>query len=222
MALMEQYRWPGNVRELRNVVERLVLLGPEGVIRPEHLPSEIRFARRSAAELTRPFLGAQAADVVHAAIAASEALADVEACSALAPLLTSADQTLADAAHRALVALTGRDHGRDAARWSAWVAQERAWLAAARQLAGLLTRGAPERALRALHELEGRTLFVSERAELAAYALGHPSPEVRLAAIAALRPLVSESSLAPLAARIAEDVDPRVRAAARDALSGLR
>ena len=49
MALMEQYRWPGNVRELRNVVERLVLLGPEGVIRPEHLPSEIRFARRSAA-----------------------------------------------------------------------------------------------------------------------------------------------------------------------------
>ncbi len=185
-------------------------------------PSAALFARRSAAELTRPFLGSKASDVVHAAIAASEALHDVEACSALAPLLTAADQTVADAAHRALAALAGRDHGRDPARWSTWIAQERAWLAAARQLVGVLTRGAPERAIAALRELEGRTLFVSERAELAAYGLGHPSPEVRLAAIAALAPLVSENSLAPLAARNAEDVDPRVRAAAREALLGLR
>ncbi|MCB9697230.1 MAG: sigma-54-dependent Fis family transcriptional regulator [Alphaproteobacteria bacterium] len=45
MALLQQHRWPGNVRELRNLVERLVLLGPDDVIRAEHLPPEIRFAR---------------------------------------------------------------------------------------------------------------------------------------------------------------------------------
>ena len=49
MALLQAYRWPGNVRELRNIMERLVLLGPDDVIRSEDLPSEIRYARRNAA-----------------------------------------------------------------------------------------------------------------------------------------------------------------------------
>lgn len=47
LALLQQYRWPGNVRELRNVLERLVILGPDDVIRAEDLPTEIRFAARS-------------------------------------------------------------------------------------------------------------------------------------------------------------------------------
>lgn len=41
------YRWPGNVRELKNVVERTLLLHPEQLIEPNHLPPEIsklRFA----------------------------------------------------------------------------------------------------------------------------------------------------------------------------------
>ncbi|MGE5246975.1 MAG: sigma-54-dependent transcriptional regulator [Verrucomicrobiota bacterium] len=39
------YRWPGNCRELRNVVERIVVLENDEVVRPEHLPAEILQAR---------------------------------------------------------------------------------------------------------------------------------------------------------------------------------
>ena len=40
-ALLGAYPWPGNVRELRNVMERIVVLGSGGEVRPEHLPKEI-------------------------------------------------------------------------------------------------------------------------------------------------------------------------------------
>jgi transcriptional regulator with PAS, ATPase and Fis domain len=40
-ALMD-YPWPGNVRELRNVVERLVVNGPTGLVGIVELPAEIR------------------------------------------------------------------------------------------------------------------------------------------------------------------------------------
>src|SRR5262249_55586610 len=36
------YDWPGNVRELRNMVERLVIMSPRDVIRPDDLPSPLR------------------------------------------------------------------------------------------------------------------------------------------------------------------------------------
>jgi DNA-binding NtrC family response regulator len=49
MALLEAYNWPGNVRELRNVIERLVLLAAENVVRVEHLPAEIQYARTAVA-----------------------------------------------------------------------------------------------------------------------------------------------------------------------------
>jgi two-component system, NtrC family, response regulator AtoC len=41
---LRAYRWPGNVRELRNVLERLVLLGEDGVLQTSDLPVEIRYA----------------------------------------------------------------------------------------------------------------------------------------------------------------------------------
>ncbi len=45
MERLQAYSWPGNVRELRNTLERLILLAPEPIVRAEHLPAEIRFAR---------------------------------------------------------------------------------------------------------------------------------------------------------------------------------
>ncbi|MBX2797556.1 MAG: sigma-54 dependent transcriptional regulator [Myxococcales bacterium] len=47
MELLESYNWPGNVRELRNLMERLVLLGPSDVVHPDDLPSQIRWAERA-------------------------------------------------------------------------------------------------------------------------------------------------------------------------------
>jgi DNA-binding NtrC family response regulator len=45
MSRLTSYPWPGNVRELRNVIERIVILEAEDVIRSENLPPEIRFGR---------------------------------------------------------------------------------------------------------------------------------------------------------------------------------
>ncbi len=41
-AALMRHAWPGNVRELRNLVERLVVLKPEGAIEEEDLPVKIR------------------------------------------------------------------------------------------------------------------------------------------------------------------------------------
>ncbi|HTG00693.1 MAG TPA: sigma-54 dependent transcriptional regulator [Nitrospirota bacterium] len=39
--ILASYNWPGNIRELRNLLERLVVLEGEEVIKPEHLPNWI-------------------------------------------------------------------------------------------------------------------------------------------------------------------------------------
>jgi two-component system NtrC family response regulator len=51
LQVLMRYNWPGNVRELENVMERLVVLGKGAVIRPEHLPPEIRQAKRRVANV---------------------------------------------------------------------------------------------------------------------------------------------------------------------------
>jgi transcriptional regulator with PAS, ATPase and Fis domain len=40
--LLQQYPWPGNIRELKNVIERTMILAPEGDIDAITLPEEIR------------------------------------------------------------------------------------------------------------------------------------------------------------------------------------
>src|SRR5262249_30799547 len=42
MVHLREYHWPGNVRELENLLERLVILADEPVIRASHLPPAIR------------------------------------------------------------------------------------------------------------------------------------------------------------------------------------
>lgn len=44
LDLLSKYYWPGNVRELENLMERLVVIHEEQVIRPHHLPEAVRNA----------------------------------------------------------------------------------------------------------------------------------------------------------------------------------
>ena len=42
MVHLWEYDWPGNVRELENLIERMVILSEDSVVRVENLPSNIR------------------------------------------------------------------------------------------------------------------------------------------------------------------------------------
>jgi DNA-binding NtrC family response regulator len=41
MAMMERYNWPGNVRELENLIERLVVLNEDRIVRATDLPDYV-------------------------------------------------------------------------------------------------------------------------------------------------------------------------------------
>ncbi len=41
-TMLQQYSWPGNIRELRNFIERLIIMTPGQVIRPDDLPHDFR------------------------------------------------------------------------------------------------------------------------------------------------------------------------------------
>jgi transcriptional regulator with PAS, ATPase and Fis domain len=41
MAIMERYSWPGNVREVENLIERLVVLNEDGIVRTFDLPDYV-------------------------------------------------------------------------------------------------------------------------------------------------------------------------------------
>lgn len=66
---LERYDWPGNVRELKNLIERLVVLSPKDVIRPEDLPGEF---------LTHEKSNTQYAIKIHKIVPLDEIISDVE------------------------------------------------------------------------------------------------------------------------------------------------
>jgi DNA-binding NtrC family response regulator len=52
LEVLAQHNWPGNVRELENVVEHLVVLGKGDVVRPEHLPANLRQRKSRVANIS--------------------------------------------------------------------------------------------------------------------------------------------------------------------------
>jgi len=52
--LLVAYRWPGNIRELRNMIERIVVLENDEIVRPEHLPAEVVRRREGTEGVPRP------------------------------------------------------------------------------------------------------------------------------------------------------------------------
>ena len=49
LAIFMRHDWPGNIRELENAIEHAFILCPQGLIRPEHLPDQLRRESQPAA-----------------------------------------------------------------------------------------------------------------------------------------------------------------------------
>ncbi len=65
-----QYRWPGNVRELANLVERLVIIYPYGVVDVDDLPDKFRISKGETRELAKPALDSAVTENIMAELAA--------------------------------------------------------------------------------------------------------------------------------------------------------
>ena len=65
-----QYRWPGNVRELANLVERLVIIYPYGVVDVDDLPDKFRISKGGARDLVKPAVDRAVTENVMAELAA--------------------------------------------------------------------------------------------------------------------------------------------------------
>ncbi|VAW84470.1 Flagellar regulatory protein FleQ, partial [hydrothermal vent metagenome] len=65
-----QYRWPGNVRELANLVERLVIIYPYGVVDVDDLPDKFRISKGEARDLVKPAFDRAVTENIMAELAA--------------------------------------------------------------------------------------------------------------------------------------------------------
>ena len=62
MVHLWEYDWPGNVRELENLIERMVVLSDDGIIRVDSLPPNIR-SFISEKKIPRPTLTEEGIDL---------------------------------------------------------------------------------------------------------------------------------------------------------------
>lgn len=54
IEIFKEYEWPGNIRELQNVIERLLIMTDEDIIKPEHLPANIlRYKTKTVIDIPR-------------------------------------------------------------------------------------------------------------------------------------------------------------------------
>ena len=58
LEILAAYRWPGNIRELGNLVERLAILKPEGLVDVDDLPARIVNGPKAPADETNPVAAA--------------------------------------------------------------------------------------------------------------------------------------------------------------------
>jgi transcriptional regulator with PAS, ATPase and Fis domain len=65
MVHLWEYDWPGNVRELENLLERLVILSEDGLVRVENLPPNIR-SFISEKKIPRPVMTEEGLDLTNA------------------------------------------------------------------------------------------------------------------------------------------------------------
>ena len=66
IAMLQQYQWPGNVRELANLIERLAILFPHGVVDSKDLPEKYQtegFLEATETATDQPEASLSAADV---------------------------------------------------------------------------------------------------------------------------------------------------------------
>ncbi len=71
--VLSRYPWPGNIRELRNVIERTMILAPEGDIDVAYLPEEIRdYEEPKPAEPAEPFSSLDVSPTGHQFISLDE------------------------------------------------------------------------------------------------------------------------------------------------------
>ncbi len=54
IAVLQRYRWPGNVRELSNLIERLAVLHPGGIVRGVDLPARYRVGEPTVTPMSTP------------------------------------------------------------------------------------------------------------------------------------------------------------------------
>jgi len=65
MVHLWEYDWPGNVRELENLLERLVILSEDGMIRVENLPASVR-SFISEKKIPKPVMSEEGLDLTNA------------------------------------------------------------------------------------------------------------------------------------------------------------